>query len=585
MTLKNNIIKGALFAMVVSFSSCETTDLEQTKNPSQVGTELLDPVYAFNYVQLQLPQFVNSANNFTQQVTRQMAMTGGNTYDNAFAPVNFNGNWNLGYNMLNAIKIMEPKAIQNREYYALGASRVIRAYVIITMVDMYGDIPFSESLQGSGNLNPHYDNSASIYKQVLLDLDEAITTLQQQNAPGSKIQDLYYSDQNNWITLAKTLKLKMYTTARLAGADIGVTDVGAAIDAIVIGGDYILDKSKDFAFKYGNSRFSPNTRHPLYNEQYEQGGGPYIANYMMWAMTTEKGWTTDIQTTVGSTANTDPRTAFYFYKQAPNPQTYAGDTFTLPGRSRPDHYNDDTYKSFYNSTLTPYVISNWVGQTSIPANGFWGRDHGDNSGIPPDADKRTVGGIYPIGGTYGSAGSVQTNGDKGAQGAGVMPILLSSYVYFMLAEDAIAFPTTVGATVSARDQFEKGIRASIDKTINLIPNFPYRAGTAPNISVLQGQTDKYVDFQLAKYDVAATNKLELIIKEYFIAAWGNGIETYDNYRRTGYPSNFQPTLEPSSGVFFSTALYPGNSTVNNPNAPTNVRTKKVFWDKANLNLH
>jgi hypothetical protein len=79
--------------------------------------------------------------------------------------------------------------------------------------------------------------------------------------------------------------------------------------------------------------------------------------------------------------------------------------------------------------------------------------------------------------------------------------------------------------------------------------------------------------------------LELIIKEYFIASWGNGIEPYNNYRRTGYPSNFQPTLEIASGVFYSTALYPSSSTVNNTNAPNNVRTRKVFWDKANVVLH
>jgi hypothetical protein len=77
----------------------------------------------------------------------------------------------------------------------------------------------------------------------------------------------------------------------------------------------------------------------------------------------------------------------------------------------------------------------------------------------------------------------------------------------------------------------------------------------------------------------------MIMKEYFIASWGNGIEPYNNYRRTGFPSNFQPTLEPVSGAYFSTALYPLTSQQNNPNTPGNTRLKKVFWDKANLNLH
>ena len=57
--MKNNILKWSLFMLVFTFISCETIDLDQVENPSQPSVDLLDPVYAFNYVQLQLPDFVN----------------------------------------------------------------------------------------------------------------------------------------------------------------------------------------------------------------------------------------------------------------------------------------------------------------------------------------------------------------------------------------------------------------------------------------------------------------------------------------------------------------------------------------------
>src|SRR4051812_34387291 len=101
MKINIKIINVVLITALLGFSSCESLDLEQTASPSVVSPELLDPVYTFNYIQLQLPDFVNSSNGFTQEVTRQMAMTGGNTYDNAYAPVNFNTNWSDGYNILN----------------------------------------------------------------------------------------------------------------------------------------------------------------------------------------------------------------------------------------------------------------------------------------------------------------------------------------------------------------------------------------------------------------------------------------------------------------------------------------------------
>jgi hypothetical protein len=587
MKIVKKIIKYSFLSLLFFVSSCETFDLDQTKSPSQVGEEFLDPVYTFNFVQLELPKFVNSANDFTQQVTRQMAMTGGNTYDNAFRDVNFDTNWSQGYRILNAIKLMEPTAIEKEEYYALGASKVIRIYVLLTMVDMYGDIPYSEALLGNENLTPHFDKSADVYKGLLTEIDDAIAVLQLTNNPDSEVQDLYYGSMANWITLAKTLKYKIYHNARLAGSDIGVASIKDAISALLSEGDYIDTETEDFAFRYGTTRINPNSRHPLYNDQYELGGGAYISNYFMWAMTTEKG--IDVTPSLDSSGPlSDPRLGFYFFKQVSDPASFSNDDFTLPKRSRPAHYDDVQYKSFYDETeLTPYLISNWnSGSLSGTHNGYWGRDHGDNSGIPPDAEQRTCAGVYPIGGKLFVSGnySVQNSGIDGALGAGIMPMILSSYVHFMIAEDKLVLDENVG---EAKAELLMAIEQSIDKVINFAPNYPYaETDTHPVISALELQKTGYINFINNNYNVLSdTKRLELIIKEYYLAAWGNGIEPYNNYRRTGYPSNFQPTLEPASGVFYSTALYPASVANNNPNAPSNVRTKKVFWDKANLNLH
>lgn len=576
MKINNKIIKIFLAAVVFTFGGCETIDLDQTDNPSTVSPDLLDPVYAFNYVQLQLPDFVDSSNGFTQRVTRQMAMTGGNTYDNAFAPVNFNNNWSTAYNILNAIKLMEPKATQNNQTYILGATKVIRCYVLLTLTDMYGDIPVTEALQGNQNLNPKYDKDFDVYKQILTELDEAIVTLNTQGAAlPAKFTDLYYGGTGNWVTLANTLKLKMYNTARLAGTEIGVPDIGAAMMNIINGGDYIKSSEQDFAFKYGNSRFSPNTRHPLYNDQYEIGGGAYIGTYMFWTMTTEKGFGAGFNL---PTASADPRTNFYFYKQVQTLPT--SDEFTLPRGIRPEHYNDPKYASFFDGTPAPYLISNWT-SGGIVSSGYLGRDHGNNDGIPPDGNIRTVAGVYPIGGAYGPGDNVQTSGTKGAQGAGIMPIIMSSFVHFMIAEAAL---TVSGVSADPKVELKMGIEQSIDKVINFIPG--YQPASRPTPAALTNQRNSYVNFIMNTYDAGSSDrKLELVMKEFYVASWGNGIEPYNNYRRTGYPSNFQPTREPVSGAYFYRALYAGSSVNNNPNTPANSRTKKVFWDKANLNLH
>jgi len=438
---------------------------------------------------------------------------------------------------------------------------------LMTMVDMYGDVPYSEALMGQQNLTPKYDDSEAVYSGIYDELNQAIEFLKvQDNVAAGKARDLYYGDLNGngspakWITLAKTLKLKMLNNSRLV-SEFGSYNIANEVSALLLEDDLINTKDEDFAFKYGSNRVNPNSRHPDYNNQYEFNGGAYIANYFLWAVTVEKG----------SSANAkDPREPYYFFKQR-NATDSSTDSQEMPCKDeeRPLQYNDERYASFYNSAiLTPFCNTN----------GYLGRDHGDDSGIPSDNQIRAVIGLYPIGGKIGGTpGGVQNAGTDGALGEGIMPILLSSYVNFIKAE--LYFST--GRTIDARTQLETAIRASIDKVTTFLPDQPGENAFIPSEARITG----YVNFVLAKYDQPETNKLELIIKEYYIAAWGNGIEPYNNYRRTGYPSNFQPTLEQPSGAFYSTALYSDYSANNNPNTPNNVRTKKVFWDVAGIELH
>lgn len=567
-----NILKTIFIISIVSsvFLSCETFDLEQTKSPSQLGEEFIDPVYTFNYIQLQLPQFIESGNEFTQEIIRQRPMTGGTNYNSAYAPVNFSSNWSDGYNILNAIKIMEPYAVEKNANYILGASKAIRVYVLLNLVDTYGDIPYSEALLGNQNLTPKYDKSSDIYRSLLVELDDAISVLNLPNNDKIPTLDLYYGGKESWVTLCNTLKLKLLCTARLAGSDIGIADIGSSIKEIVDQGNFINEISEDFEFKYGNSRNTPNTRHPEYNRQYELNASSYQSNYFMWVISEEKN--------IDNIFVSDPRENFYFHRQG---SAGGQPEFILPNRTRPNHYDESKYNSFFDSSLrTAFTVSNWTGQANLPSGGFWGRDHGNAAGIPPDTSLRTVQGVYPIGGIYKiTASDVQNEGVDGAQGKGITPMILSSFVHFMLAEAYLTLPTaSASGLADAKAEFLIGINQSIDKVINF--NSDYTKFTPSQLNTFQSQKDNYLQKVTFFYDgLNNERKLELIIKEFYIAAFGNGIESYNAYRRTGYPSNLQPTLESVSGTFYNCAWYPSNAVANNPNAPSNNRERKVFWHK------
>jgi len=55
----------------------------------------------------------------------------------------------------------------------LGPALTMRAFLLETMTDLWGDMPFSEANKGSNNLTPKYDTQASIYDSVFANLTKA----------------------------------------------------------------------------------------------------------------------------------------------------------------------------------------------------------------------------------------------------------------------------------------------------------------------------------------------------------------------------------------------------------------------------
>ena len=95
-------------------------------------------------------------------------------------------------------------------------------------------------------------------------------------------------------------------------------------------------------------------------------------------------------------------------------------------------------------------------------NGYFGRDHGNAAGIPPDGPVRAVYGLYPAGGNFddNSFDFTQNAGTDGALGEGIAPIMLSSWVDFMRAEIALA------SSGDARALLESGMKKSMDKVFS-----------------------------------------------------------------------------------------------------------------------
>ncbi len=529
--IKNITVGLSLASLLFFATSCETTKLEILDNPNALNESSADIDLFLNAIQINSSTFFEQVTEEGMEVTRILHMFGP-TYDNAYGPSQLNNAYGTAYSSILAdIRSMEPAAQENQLYTHVGIANVIEAYVIGTLVDYLGDIPYSEAILGSEATSPKLDSGVDIYTSVIALLDKAIIEFNK-NERALPANDFYYNgDESKWIKLANTLKLKFLLQTRLVN-----NSVASQIDAIIASGNYIQSTDEDFQFQYSTLDANPDSRHPIFARNFDVAAdvSDYMSNSFMYYLHSQK-------------SERDPRTPYYFYRQSLDFTSDPNEASCIV-ESRPSHYTGDY----------PFCDS---------GNGFWGRDHGDNDGIPPDGGERTTWGIYPIGGKFDDNSGTSVSGRTiGLKGAGISPIMLASYVDFMLAESALE----LGTMGDARVYLENGVRKSINKVMDF-------GATEADPTNIPTNIDAYVTEVLDLYD-NSSDKLEVVVKEYFIALYGNGVEAYNTYRRTGKPVDLQPTKLQSSASFQNSFLYPSNLVDRNANVTQkDSQGQKVFW--------
>jgi hypothetical protein len=414
----------------------------------------------------------------------------------------------------------------------VGIAQILTAYTYSMIVDMWGDVPFSQALNPNEALYPAYDDDATIYPSLLQMLDDGIANLALPSKDEPASDDVIYGgDIDAWRHLAKSLKLKLYNQTRL------VTDVSAQVNALIAEGD-LLEAGEDFELEYGTS-VAPDNRNPAFVYEYTLGNKvSYISPYFYEIMTNQS----ELNPVLNGIS--DPRVPYYWFRQitdpadAQNPTEYA----------TPDGF------------LTIHFASTGVNQG-------WQQDR-----------SQTVLGLYPIGGRYddGEGGEVNTSGAVTGPGTVAQRLYTRFASLYTQAELVLTEP---GVTGDARKLFEDAMKASFAK-VNSIAN-DAGAPVIPTASI-----NTYVAAVLAKYDAASsTGKLELILTEKWIASFGFSIDAYTDYRRTGFPVMYDPNTDDlaytaTSREYPVSMAYNQQSLTLNQNAPQqkNVTTDRVFWD-------
>lgn len=538
MEFKKHIKIWGLVSVIVFASGCESfLDINvDPNNPAKVTVSQLltaGEISMVNSFGIGNPGLSTPASILVHQTVQRGSV---DSYNVSGEDFQIQTAWqNLYSGALQDFKVIIDQGTEENNLVYVGIARILTAYTYSMMVDMWGDIPFSEALQGGANRFPVYDDDAAIYPQLFSMIDAGIAEIETEEGVFPEGDDVIYGgNTDNWIRFAKTLKLKMYNQVRL------VEDVAAEVNALIAEGD-LMDSSGDFELAYGTS-VSPDDRNPAFVLEYTPGNRPsYISPYF-YEILTNKSNLNDVLAGIQ-----DPRVPYYWFNQlAPNEDA-----------QNPVEYHRKTEDGFLS---------------------IWFASQGINQGFQQDRSQSVLG-LYPIGGRYddGEGGEVDLSGAVSGPGDVAQRLLPYFSSLYVQAELALEEP---GVTGDARALFEEAMYASFDKVNQIAED----AGVE-----LIDLTDivAYVDAVLARYDAAGNaGKLELIMTEKWIASFGFAMDAYTDYRRTGYPIMFDPNSDPLPFTVTSRG-YPvalqWNSQAmtlnqNAPEQPKTVTTDRVFWD-------
>src|SRR5690554_4185648 len=199
-----------LFALLVSFSSCDKDFEEINTNPILPST--MDPIYQFSK-----SQQTSAISNYHYQgeIVQQIITPYGGVLEGGNRNTVHEGNASATFNSLFTGPIRDltdviEKLKDNPDRTNLyNMARIWRAYCFQYLVDTYGDVPYTEA--GRAYLNsdylPKYDDQKVIYEDLLKEYEEATDAL----AAGKDVVtgDLFFGgDIAKWKKLGNSLLLR-----------------------------------------------------------------------------------------------------------------------------------------------------------------------------------------------------------------------------------------------------------------------------------------------------------------------------------------------------------------------------------------
>lgn len=448
-------------------------------------------------------------------------------------------------NEFRTIAAMRKLATDEGNMATVAAADILMSVVGAYLTEKYGDIPFSEAVEGrEGNIFPKFDTQKEVYEQIFTMLDNAVSILSDPSSEGLPADHdvLFNGDKSKWIKFANSLKFRLMVHSYEAFKREG-KDLSSEMQAIASSGNYMKETednaSVSFSGNNENEAWYLQTKWGSRNEFTEQKPTKYLIDQMV-----------DLD---------DPRMYVIF---AP---------VLSPASSKSEETTETIRINGYDYDITYYPASQYEASELVAT----GRDlDGNEMEVPYELDAMWFGTPNPINIQllYAGAGLPGTNNQYDNRRITGFSTLISepeddrlravmmeaSEMMFLLAEARKEGWVSAG---DVKDYYEDGIRLSFER-------WGIQDGTKPETHIGSDQIIDDFKAYYAKEGVALdgtdADLDKIAMQKWLSMVLTNQTEAWTEYLRTGKPA-FVGKIAASFSIYDypSRFVYPLDEASNN----------------------
>lgn len=262
MKFKNKLYTILGAGILLTASACESF-LDVNENPNNPEDAPISGLMTNSTYEtaLNVQRIGSATSNYVQYLASPNPATSSDTMD----PVNFSGTWFSLYNVMTDVNEIIRKAEESGANHYLGAGQILMALNLGMTVDIFGDVPFSESFNFE-TVTPAYDSDEQLYQQVLSLLDQGIANLQGETAISIGADDFIFGgDIDKWIRFGNSLKARFLLHTKETST-YNANEVLAAVSA------GFQSNEDDAAVTFFEQRFNPWAQVAINNSNLLLGG-------------------------------------------------------------------------------------------------------------------------------------------------------------------------------------------------------------------------------------------------------------------------------------------------------------------------